>query len=135
MNGYCFFFLFCFVVFFFWWVFFSPSLQYKKFDSSLWYNCIFLSRLWDSLKSSLKLNNNLNQHWFTRNLFSSQPSNSNAGGVGFYVNKELNYTTRSDLSSTTDEFEASQASSQKKSERKRNIIYNMTCRHRNDILD
>ena len=34
-----------------------------------------------------------------------------------------------------DEFEASQASSQKKSETKRNIIYDMTWRHQNGVLD
>ena len=49
--------------------------------------CISLSRLWDLLKSSLKLNNNFNQYWLTRNFFTSQPFYSNAGGVAFMLTR------------------------------------------------
>ena len=49
--------------------------------------CIFLSRLWELLKSSLKLNNNFNQYWLTRNFFTSQPFYSNAGGVAFMLTR------------------------------------------------
>ena len=38
--------------------------------------------------------------------FISQPSNSNAGGVGFYINNNLKTKIRTDLSSRTDEYEA-----------------------------
>ena len=38
--------------------------------------------------------------------FISQPSHSNSGGVGFYVNKNLKTKIRTDLSSRTDEYEA-----------------------------
>ena len=85
--------------------------------------CISFSRLWDSLKSSLRLDKILNQYIYLPGYcFSSQPSNSNAGGVGFNINKELNYTIRSDPSSTTDEFEALQARSQKKFSNRGTIV-------------
>lgn len=97
-------FCFCFVSFF---CFFSdeyfsgPHCNIRSltahFDIFL---CIFLSRLWDSLKSSLKLNNNFNQYWLTRNFSYFTAILFKCWWCCFYVDTELNYTNRSDLSST-----------------------------------
>ena len=38
--------------------------------------------------------------------FLSQPSLSNAGGVAFYINNNLNFSTRPEFTTTTDGFEA-----------------------------
>ena len=38
--------------------------------------------------------------------FLSQPSLSNAGGVAFYINNNLNFSTRPEFTTTTDDFEA-----------------------------
>lgn len=38
--------------------------------------------------------------------FVSQPSHSNAGGVGFYIKNDIKFTPRTDLTKSTNEFEA-----------------------------
>ena len=65
--------------------------------------------------------------------FISQPSLLNAGGVGFYVSDNLNYSTREDLSMVTMDFETLWIEIQ--SDLHHNIICGVVYRHPNSNMD